>query len=280
MNKQKIQNVRKTNVGVAVHGNPKIKSNVGVALLGDPKGITLIALVITIVVLIILAGVAINLTLNNNGIFTKAKEARENYMVAANEEQEAITNIEESIDEITGYTSYTRGQTVTIGTESFYVLHDSGASEEKVTLLAAKNIKTSTLLQADDADKIAFYTDPDSTGEGYWTSIPEITYPKDLNNVESERATVINYAKAYGEKFGVETGRLMTVGEAREITGLTTAGKITSPDWIKTTNYWLGSANSTIGVWYVFDGILTDSFFFGSFGFGVRPVIEISKSLI
>ena len=37
MNKQKIQNVRKTNVGVAVHGNPKIKSNVGVALLGDPK---------------------------------------------------------------------------------------------------------------------------------------------------------------------------------------------------------------------------------------------------
>ena len=218
MNKQKIQNVRKTNVGVAVHGNPKIKSNVGVALLGDPKGITLIALVITIVVLIILAGVAINLTLNNNGIFNKAKEARENYMVAANEEQEAITNLEEAIDEITGYTSYTRGQTVTIGTESFYVLHDSGASEEKVTLLAAKNIKTSTLLQADDADTIAFCTDPDSTGIGYWASISGITYPYDLNNVESERATAINYAKAYGTAKG-GTGRLITVEEIREITG-------------------------------------------------------------
>lgn len=41
------------------------------------KGITLIALVITIIVLIILAGVAISLTLGNNGIFQKAKEAKE-----------------------------------------------------------------------------------------------------------------------------------------------------------------------------------------------------------
>ena len=87
MNKQKIQNVRKTNVGVAVHGNPKIKSNVGVALLGDPKGITLIALVITIVVLIILAGVAINLAINNNGIFTKAKEAKTQTEKASLKEQ-------------------------------------------------------------------------------------------------------------------------------------------------------------------------------------------------
>ena len=87
MNKQKIQNVSKTNVGVAVHGNPKIKSNVGVALLGDPKGITLIALVITIVVLIILAGVAINLAINNNGIFTKAKEAKTQTEKASLKEQ-------------------------------------------------------------------------------------------------------------------------------------------------------------------------------------------------
>lgn len=40
-------------------------------------GITLIALVITIIVLLILAGVAIGLTLGDNGIFTKAEEARD-----------------------------------------------------------------------------------------------------------------------------------------------------------------------------------------------------------
>lgn len=40
------------------------------------KGITLIALVVTIVVLLILAGVSINLVIGNNGIISKAKEAK------------------------------------------------------------------------------------------------------------------------------------------------------------------------------------------------------------
>ena len=41
------------------------------------KGVTLISLVITIIVLIILASVGIYLSLENNGIFTKAQEAKE-----------------------------------------------------------------------------------------------------------------------------------------------------------------------------------------------------------
>ena len=40
------------------------------------NGITLIALVITIIVLIILAGIAISMTVGENGIFAKAKEAK------------------------------------------------------------------------------------------------------------------------------------------------------------------------------------------------------------
>ncbi|MGN1327483.1 MAG: type II secretion system protein [Clostridia bacterium] len=41
------------------------------------KGITLIALVVTIVVLLILAGISLNLVLGNNGLITKAKDAKE-----------------------------------------------------------------------------------------------------------------------------------------------------------------------------------------------------------
>lgn len=44
--------------------------------MGREKGITLIALVITIIVLIILAGVSINLILGENGIITKAQQAK------------------------------------------------------------------------------------------------------------------------------------------------------------------------------------------------------------
>ena len=44
-------------------------------MLKNKKGITLVALVVTIVVLLILAGVSINLVLGDNGIIAKAKDA-------------------------------------------------------------------------------------------------------------------------------------------------------------------------------------------------------------
>ena len=44
-------------------------------MLDNKKGITLIALVVTVVVLIILAGVSINAVLGNNGIIKKANQA-------------------------------------------------------------------------------------------------------------------------------------------------------------------------------------------------------------
>ena len=64
------------------------------------KGITLIALVITIVVLIILAGVAINLTLGENGVFRKASKAKEDTQVAQNEESKQLAETTNSIDDI------------------------------------------------------------------------------------------------------------------------------------------------------------------------------------
>ena len=42
----------------------------------NEKGITLVALVVTIIVLIILAGIAVSMTIGENGIFTRAKEAK------------------------------------------------------------------------------------------------------------------------------------------------------------------------------------------------------------
>ena len=57
------------------------------------KGITLVALVVTIIVLIILAGVSISLVLGNNGIISKAREARTDYQLAANLEQLEIDEL-------------------------------------------------------------------------------------------------------------------------------------------------------------------------------------------
>ena len=57
------------------------------------KGITLIALIVTIIVLLILAGVTINLAVNNQGIFNKAKTATEEEASLALLENEIVKYI-------------------------------------------------------------------------------------------------------------------------------------------------------------------------------------------
>ena len=54
------------------------------------KGITLVALVVTIVVLLILAGVSISLILDNNGIINRSKDSRTQYQNAANYEKQVL----------------------------------------------------------------------------------------------------------------------------------------------------------------------------------------------
>ena len=63
------------------------------------KGITLIALVVTIIVLLILAGVAISLTIGSNGIFTRAGDATEKYEQASRNEEEEMKKAENLIDD-------------------------------------------------------------------------------------------------------------------------------------------------------------------------------------
>ena len=57
------------------------------------RGITLIALVVTIIILLILAGVTLNIALSDNGLFNKTKEAVEEYKKAQSDEEEEIEKI-------------------------------------------------------------------------------------------------------------------------------------------------------------------------------------------
>ena len=64
------------------------------------KGITLIALVVTIVVLLILAGVSISLVINNNGVISKAKDARDKYAEAQTNDEKQLEETSDWIDEM------------------------------------------------------------------------------------------------------------------------------------------------------------------------------------
>ena len=62
-------------------------------LMKGNKGITLVALVVTIVVLLILAGISLNLVLGENGIITRAQEARDKTAQAKVNTEKAIKYI-------------------------------------------------------------------------------------------------------------------------------------------------------------------------------------------
>ena len=65
-------------------------------------GITLIALIITIIVLLILAGVSIAMLTGNNGILTQAKLAKKNTQAAKEDEENKLANNNNYINEQTG----------------------------------------------------------------------------------------------------------------------------------------------------------------------------------
>ena len=110
------------------------------------RGITLVALVITIIVLLILAGVTINLTLGEDGIIRRAQQALENYTNAAQREQAELGKFNGELENVlkgnnsvvriqpgeraekTEQNNYTDGKDVATIPEGFTV---SGIAEEQ-----------------------------------------------------------------------------------------------------------------------------------------------------
>ncbi len=69
-------------------------------MLKGQKGITLVALVITIIILLILAGVTISLTLGENGLFKTAQNAGKNYVNAARQEENFANDAQSLINNV------------------------------------------------------------------------------------------------------------------------------------------------------------------------------------
>ncbi len=64
------------------------------------KGITLIALVVTIIILLILAGVTLNMAISGDGLFSKARNAADKYKKAQEDEGELIDDITRDMEKL------------------------------------------------------------------------------------------------------------------------------------------------------------------------------------
>ena len=69
-------------------------------MLKNERGITLVALVITIVVLIILATVAISFAFGNNGLVNRAETARDFYANDTKYTEQSIVNVQHYINDV------------------------------------------------------------------------------------------------------------------------------------------------------------------------------------
>ena len=81
----------------------------------EEKGITLVALVVTIVVLLILAGISLNLVIGNEGILTRSKDAADKYGKQTENEQQGLNDVDDWMDEQFGGAGM---QKVTVNTKA------------------------------------------------------------------------------------------------------------------------------------------------------------------
>lgn len=185
-----------------------------------------------------------------------------------------------STPETPTYTAYSVGAEITIGEEGFYVIEASDENTEMVTLLAKYVLDASATKQTNEDIYCVFSTSNHWKDETLPSSSPYFNL-NDYPAVKSDTGSAVYKANKYAtEGLGAESGRLLTYEEANAL-------EDSIPDiiWVTYGNlkyYWLGSADSTDDVWYVHGGdrIFDNIDYDFSYACGVRPVIEISKSLI
>ena len=91
----------------------------------NSKGITLVALVITIVILLILAGISIS-ALTNTGIFEKAKDAKEKSEAEEKQQSETLDSYEKELNK---YTSDNLEENIGVKFEKNTELHDKNGAK-------------------------------------------------------------------------------------------------------------------------------------------------------
>lgn len=156
------------------------------------KGITLISLVITIIILIILAGITINLSLGENGLFGRAKEARDKYLASAEDEQRELNELYKQLG-IENLPENTKENPQEIGKE---VALKDGWGTQTVTYTNTKNG-----LEVKDLTKVATVY---AVSVGNGDTVP---VPKDFYYVGGTLATGVIISDAEADKYDGTTDK-------------------------------------------------------------------------
>ncbi len=167
----------------------------------EGNGITLIALVITVIVLLILSGVTIVALSGDNGILQRAVEAEEQTEKAEKEEKEKLGDMEDAINE------YSTGITVEqVTDENPGVLEGTGTDDDPYTI--------------NSIEDLVFFAHDVTNGNNYEGKYVNLGLSLDFNSTKSYVDAYRTDYKTYG--YDGELKTMLTSGEGFKTIGITT----------------------------------------------------------
>ncbi len=149
-------------------------------------------MVVTIVVLLILAGVTISLLLDENGIIKKSKDARREYGTSKTNEQEQMDNAGDWIDEaVTGKVTLAKVPVGTKASKNGTINGEEGNSNNPTIPKNYIPIDTATSTWGDgstapsqDSVKHGLVIKDDKNNEWVWVPVPDVTVMCDTSNTK------------------------------------------------------------------------------------------------
>ena len=146
-------------------------------------------MVVTIVVLLILAGVTISLLLDENGIIKKSKDARREYGTSKTNEQEQMDNANDWIEEATGKVTLAKVPVGTKASKNGTINGEEGNSNNPTIPKNYIPIDTATSTWGDgstapsqDSVKHGLVIKDEKNNEWVWVPVPDVTVMCDTSN--------------------------------------------------------------------------------------------------
>ena len=190
----------------------------------------------TIVVLLILAGVTISLLLDENGIIKKSKDARREYGQAKANEQEDLSNLSDMIDEATAEPTPKVNVNTKAGDNS--TINGKKGNANNPTIPAGYipiNTETSNWGNGKDAPsqdsvKHGLVIKDEQNNEWVWVPVPDVTVMCDtLNNTEY---TLCGTTGETAVKTKLYSKSGIISGKTRTTPGTSTSGSYREPDLV------------------------------------------------
>ena len=146
-------------------------------------------MVVTIVVLLILAGVTISLLLDENGIIKKSKDARREYGTSKTNEQEQMDNANDWIEEATGKVTLAKVPVGTKASKNGTINGEEGNANNPTIPAGYIPINTETSNWGNEKDapsqdsvKHGLVIKDEKNNEWVWVPVPDVTVMCDTSN--------------------------------------------------------------------------------------------------